>query len=61
MDVATVATITLFVVSLLSVVLMAFFALKPERGGPKCPRCDKSLPAAAERCPQCGLALEQRG
>ena len=57
MDFPTVATIALFVASLLAVALMAFFALRPERAGPKCPRCDKSVAPDAGRCPQCGLTL----
>ncbi len=59
MDFPLVATIVLFVASFMSVVLMAYFALRPERGGPKCPRCDKSVSADAVRCPQCGLVLKR--
>ncbi|MBU6422590.1 MAG: zinc-ribbon domain-containing protein [Chloroflexota bacterium] len=59
MDIATVATLALTVASFLAVALMAFFALKPERSGPKCPRCDKSLRDGDARCPQCGMALER--
>ncbi len=57
MDFPTAATIALTVASFLSVALMAYFALRPERGGAKCPRCDKSVAADAVRCPQCGMVL----
>lgn len=56
-----VATMALTVASFLSVGLMAYFALRPERGGPKCPRCDKSLRGDTARCPQCGLSLMEGG
>lgn len=59
-DVPFVATLALTVASFLSVALMAFFALRPERAGRKCPRCDKSLRDDLTRCPRCGLALDGR-
>ncbi|MDE3111767.1 MAG: hypothetical protein KGK34_02375 [Chloroflexota bacterium] len=57
MDVPFVATIALTVASFLAVALMAFFALRPEKAGPKCPRCDKRVRDDMTRCPQCGLVL----
>lgn len=60
MDAATVLSLALLVASFLSVALMAYFALRPERRGPKCPRCDKSLAPDAARCPRCGLTIVAR-
>ncbi len=57
MDAATALSVVLLIASFLSVALMAYFALRPEPRGPKCPRCDKSLAPDAACCPRCGLTI----
>ncbi len=53
----TVFTIGLFVMTLLTIALMAVFALRPESTAPKCPRCDASLKAGLATCPRCKLPV----
>jgi tRNA(Ile2) C34 agmatinyltransferase TiaS len=56
-NVALVIAVAWLVASLLAIGLMAYFATRPERKGPRCPICDKRISAEAARCPRCGARL----
>jgi hypothetical protein len=55
--VSEVVAVSSVVTALITIALMAYFALRPEGGGPKCPRCDKSVKPGMRACPRCQRTL----
>lgn len=45
--------------SLIAIGLMAYLALRPERPGPRCPRCDNRVRSDDRACRSCREPLER--
>lgn len=56
MDVLFAAALTVF--GFTTVALMAYFATRPEKEGPRCPRCLNRVKPAAAVCHACRQPLE---
>jgi predicted amidophosphoribosyltransferase len=52
-------SVGVLVSSLIAIGLMAYFALRPERPGPRCPRCDNRVRNDDRVCRSCREPLKR--